>query len=290
MVVSARDPSALPSVAILRRRCEALARLDRALDPDADVPTHDFDRRAGIFWVRDNGGDHLQIAFMRAGVVILGFDHESRMSPAYNDERIWPSVVDALPSSLRRALADYLLGDDITFCIWRRTNERRWRSGVVHRPRGRDVDGSTRLLAILDGDPRRYRRFAHTAFERDVPLAVIERAYAGRPVVLAPVEESPRRAPKQPTARAVKAKTKAKPKFAVGDRVLDPRGHPGKVSGIVFGLAAAEASGAISDADLWLRGLRIKPKTPRRGIWYSVRPRGGGEILVGELDLRRAPK
>ena len=54
MPASARDPSSLPTPAILRRRCEALARLDRALAPDAVVPTHDFDRRANTFWLRES--------------------------------------------------------------------------------------------------------------------------------------------------------------------------------------------------------------------------------------------
>ncbi len=226
----------------------------------------------------------MQIAFMRAGVVILGFDHESPMSPARNDERVWPGVVDELPRALRRALVDYSLGDDITFCLWRQTNDRRWHSGRVRRPRGRDVDGSARLLAILDGDARRYRRFARFVLERDVPLAVIERAYAGRPVDPAELESARPQAPE----RATRA-SRARPRFSIGDRVIDPWGCRGKVSGIVYGLAAAAAAGDIDDVDRWLRGLSIKPKTPRRGIWYSVRPSRGGESLVGELDLRPAP-
>lgn len=285
MAISARDPSSLPSPAILRRRCEALARLDRALDPDAEVPTHDFERRSGTFWLRESEGNHVQIAFMRAGVVILGFDHESRMSPANNDERIWPGVVDDLPRALRRALASYSLGDDLTFCIWRQANERRWRSGEIKRPRGRDTDGSARLLAILDGDARRYRRFARFMYERDVPLALIERAYAGRSVDLATTGKTP----PPPIAKAKKAR-RARPKFSVGDRVIDPWGYRGKISAVHHSLAAAAAAGNISDVDRWLRGLSVKPKTPRRGVWYSVRPSGGGEILAGELDLQRAPR
>ena len=81
---------------------------------------------------------------------------------------------------------------------------------------------------------------------------------------------------------------RGRPRFAIGDRVIDPWGYRGKVTGITHGLAAAAAAGDITDVDRWLRGLSVKPTTPRRGIWYTVRPSGGGEILVGELDLRRA--
>ena len=275
-VISARQPGTLPAIAILRKRCEALARLDRALDPDEDVPTHDFDRRAGIFWLRDAEGNHVQISFRKAGVVILGFDHDSPMSPAHNDEAIWPGVIDELPSALRRALADYSLEHDITFCIWREARARQWRSGRVRRPRGRDVDGSAGLLAILDGNPRGYRAYARTVFERDVPLATIARAYAGHDIELADAE---------PAAAPVKPTGAARPKFAVGTQVIDPWDRRGKIAGYVVGLDNAPS---IGDPGRWLRGLSIKPKTPRRGIWYHVNPRGGGQVLIGERDLRRA--
>lgn len=270
----------LPSPAVLRRRCEALARLDHALDPDADVPTHDFDRRAGIFWLREGDGNFVQISFRRPGVVILGFDHDSPMSPAKNDEQIWPGLVDELPKPLRRALRDYSLGHDITFCYWREARDRKWQSARIRRPRGRDVDGSARLLAILDGNPRHYRRYAELVFELDVPLDVILRAYAGKPV------DRTRIRPKETgKPRAASSAVKGKPKFAIGERVIDPWGERGKVLSFVHGLAAAKHE--IGDPDRWLRGLSIKPKTPRRGIWYTVRPSSGGETLVGELDLRR---
>jgi hypothetical protein len=137
------------------------------------------------------------------------------------------------------------------------------------------------LLLGACSSARRYRRYARFVFERDGPLEVIERAYAGRPVDAVRFVEARAPAPKKGRARA-------RPRFAIGDRVLDPWGYRGKVSGISYGLAAAAAAGAIADVDRWLRGLSIKPKTPRRGIWYSVRPGSGGEILVGERDLRPA--
>ena len=146
--------------------------------------------------------------------------------------------------------------------------------------RGGRFRSSSRLLAILDGNPRRYRVFARVVHGRDVSLAAIERAYAGERVDLAADAPPPKR-------RASSSHTK--PRYRIGDRVVDPWGYRGKVSGIVHGLAAA-ADEIGGDVERWLRGLSIKPKTPRRGIWYSVRPSRGGEILVGELDLRRAPR
>jgi hypothetical protein len=278
--ISARHPASLPPPEQLRRRCDALARLDRALDPAAKIPTHDFDRRAGVFWLTEPEGNYVQISFTPKGVVILGFDHDSPMSPARNDERIWPGVVDELPDALRPVLADYPYRPDITFCIWRLSGDRRWRAGAVRRPRGRDADGSEALLAILDGNPNRYRRFARFVHERDVPLAVIRRAYAGGPVDGAALALPSAKAPTRPRTRPMKRR------YSIGDQIVDPWGHRGTITGFWNGLDEAAAAGELSDVSRWLRGLSIKPKTPRKGVWYSVRPSAGGAILAGERDLR----
>ena len=81
---------------------------------------------------------------------------------------------------------------------------------------------------------------------------------------------------------------KLRPRFRVGDRVLNAWDDRGKITGVFDGLAAACVHGKIHDVNGWLRGLSKKPKTAKRGVWYSVRPDGGGEMLAGELDLRPA--
>jgi hypothetical protein len=268
----------LPPPATLWRRCDALARLDHALAPHADPPTHHIDRRARVFFIQRIEGNLVMIAFARAGVLVVGFDHESPMSPACNGERTWPGVIDGVPRPLRRTLAGFPLGGDVTFCTWRLAGARAWRTGAVKRPRGRDVDGAARLLAMLDGNARRYRRYARVVLGRDVSIAVVERAFAGKAVTL---DE-----PRSPSPRRARAATSKRPKFRVGDRIVDPWDRRAKITAVHFGLASADG---IPDPDSWLRGLSIRPKTPRRGVWYSARPSSGGSIVVGERDIRRAP-
>ena len=281
--LSARHPSSLPSPAILHRRCEALGRLDALLDDD-DVPTHAFDRRSQVFWLREAEGNHVQITFGARGVVILGFHHESPMSPVHHHEQTWPGVVDELPTPLGRVLRNYPFGVDVTFCIWRLAGQRTWHSGQIRRPRGRDVDGSVRLLAMLDGNARRYQRFARSVHEVEVSEQAIKRAFAGRPITRAEVitPATARAAQKAPP------RSRSKPRFAVGDRVIDRWDGPGKVTAMWRSLDEAAAAGEIDDVSGWLAGLAKKPKTPRRANWYSVRPSSGGSMLAGELDLRHA--
>jgi hypothetical protein len=84
---------ALPGIDTLRDRCRTLALLDAILD-SSDF--HGFSAQWGPgeqLASMDNGsGDAYSIVFGPVGVFIRGFAHESRMSPAVNDEELWPGV------------------------------------------------------------------------------------------------------------------------------------------------------------------------------------------------------
>ena len=79
-----------------------------------------------------------------------------------------------------------------------------------------------------------------------------------------------------------------RPKFRLGELVhnpLDPDRGAGAIVAIYFDLASAMNAGVIGSD--WYAGLRLRPKTPREGVWYSI-VLGKGAILAGEDDLRRA--
>jgi len=86
-------------------------------------------------------------------------------------------------------------------------------------------------------------------------------------------------------ARAL-AKQPRRPKFALGDVVLDVYGDIAAIDGVFADLRAVIDSGAI-DND-WIRRQDIKPKTPASGIWYSL-VFGHGAGIAGERDLKKAP-
>ncbi len=85
------------------------------------------------------------------------------------------------------------------------------------------------------------------------------------------------------------AKNPVRPRFALGALVIDPHGEVGAIDAAYADLAAAENAGVIEHAKEWLAELEKRPKTPARGVWYSVVCRSGGQALVGEKDLRPAP-
>ena len=49
-------------------------------------------------------------------------------------------------------------------------------------------------------------------------------------------------------------------------------------------------SSFIEDPKRWLAGQEKRSKTSAKGVWYSVVCRSGGNVLVGEKDLRLAPR
>lgn len=86
-------------------------------------------------------------------------------------------------------------------------------------------------------------------------------------------------------ARAL-AKTPRRPKFKLGDVVIDVYGDIAAIDGVFADLRAVKDAGMI-DSD-WIGRQSIKPKTPASGIWYSL-VFGHGAGVAGERDLKKAP-
>jgi hypothetical protein len=134
--------------------------------------------------MRNGQGDDFFILFNNRGAIIKGFDHESPMSPyAHKPKRVWPGILDDVPDVFRGFLDEPAFTiEDTTFCFWRRAEDSCWSIGNIAYPKGSDPDGSDQLLAMLDGMPETYRKFAVEYYERDIPLSPIERIYNHQPL------------------------------------------------------------------------------------------------------------
>lgn len=89
-------------------------------------------------------------------------------------------------------------------------------------------------------------------------------------------------------ARALAKKPK-RPKFALGQVVIDPYGDIAAIDAIYADLQAAEDAGVIDDVKAWLREQDKRPRTKPNEVWYSV-VFGHGAGLGGERDLKIAPR
>ncbi|MGW0435921.1 hypothetical protein ACWDV4_25680 [Micromonospora sp. NPDC003197] len=192
MPVTVHDvASALPDIAVLRERCRALAILDAIMSPERESRYYSFDSRWApgeqMASMRNGSGDAWSIVFSSAGAFIRGFDHESPMSPANNDDELWPGLVGTVPEVLSGCVAEPAFSFDgtleATVCLWRQQGDDRWHAGDLVFPVGEDPDGANRLFEVLvEGTPVAYQRFAEDYYETAVDLETVGEIYALRPL------------------------------------------------------------------------------------------------------------
>lgn len=136
----------------------------------------------------DNGsGDAWSVVFSPAGVFIRGFDHESPMSPAGNDDELWPGLVDGVPEVFSPYVNEPAFSFEgtlgATVCLWRQTSDDRWHAGDIDFPDRDDPDGADGLFEVLvDGTAVAYLRFAEDYYETDVDPEAVSAVFALRPL------------------------------------------------------------------------------------------------------------
>jgi hypothetical protein len=131
-VISTRDLSRLPDIETLRRLMQSLAVLDAILMPEWQYRLFSFNSRWSkgeqMGSMRDGQGDDLFAHFTKAGCFLKGFAHESPMTP-YREQpkRVWPGVLDSVPKTFAKSLAEPAFSmEDTTFCIWRLNGDPAW--------------------------------------------------------------------------------------------------------------------------------------------------------------------
>ncbi len=183
---STKNLRAMPDPETLWKRCVSLAIVELTIG--SEHPHYRLDPRweKGALFTRDNGaGDNYAIAFVKAGVLIRGFDHTSPMSPyRIKDGKPWPGMYDAVPRSMRELLDDPRVvpnPSEVTFCIAHGYGLAKWRVGVTDFPADYDEmpgDGSHWMLASLGGGPRQFAEWVADYYERSVPQEPIATLFA----------------------------------------------------------------------------------------------------------------
>ena len=167
----------------LQRVCKACAALDAALEPEDWLRYHayypDWAEGLEVAKVDNGGGDRLFCLFSALGTVVIGFDHESALSPHAQEEyQVWPGLYDGLPPILSALLDDPAFErEDVTFCLWRLAEDSAWRTGPVQIPPGED-DGSSFLLGTLFPTPEEYLDWARDYYDAALPPEEVARVYA----------------------------------------------------------------------------------------------------------------
>ncbi|MGE5830997.1 MAG: hypothetical protein ACM30G_21935 [Micromonosporaceae bacterium] len=189
-MTSADEPAALhtclPDPVTLRRRGRALALLDAILCPEWEYRYHSYDARWSpgheVSSMRTGSGDGYWIVFAPAGVLVLGFAHESPRSPwRHVPPRPWPGLLDGIPGPLQSYLDEVRLDGvpAVTVCAWWDAGQ--WRGGELT---GAPPDGSLDLFTLLLAEPSApaYGRFAQDYFEVGLDLTAVARVFAREPL------------------------------------------------------------------------------------------------------------
>jgi hypothetical protein len=165
--------------------------LDAILSPDWEDRYFSFASRWApgeeMASMRNGSGDAYSIVFSQAGAFVRGFDHESPMSPAANHGRLWPGLVDSVPTVFRSQVDEpafsFAGGLEATVCLWRQPGDDRWQLGNVRFPGHDDPDGADHLFAVLtEATPEAYQAFAEDYYDQPVDLDATRLVYALGPL------------------------------------------------------------------------------------------------------------
>lgn len=176
-MISTRNLSELPAVDELRRLTQSLAMLDAIIERNWEGRYYSFNQhwKTGeqLASMRNGEGDEWFCVFSKLGAFLKGLYHESEMA------RGWPGILDSVPEAFKSALTEPAFSIEHTsFCIWRTYADDRWHTGHISFPPGDDPDGSAWMLAILDGNPIGYQRWAEDYYKLPVRLSAVEHVYA----------------------------------------------------------------------------------------------------------------
>lgn len=192
--MSAYDIAAqLPSVEVLRSRCQALAVLERIADgiqPYYAYGPWGDDQAAQM---TNGSGDEWTIVFTGGGAFIRVFDHESAMSPYGDDDlELWPGLLDGLPDAFRPQIEEPAFTDDGSFVatavLWRRHGDERWQAGdgiefpPSRGPYDTDPDGTAMLKILLDDIVDGYLEFTGDYYGTTVSRTHVEHIVEHRPL------------------------------------------------------------------------------------------------------------
>ena len=157
--------------------------LDAVLSPDWQYRFYSFNHDWGpdeqMASMRNGCGDSYFILFNQHRAILKGYAHESAAARWVMDHNEpLPGMFSGVPQEFAPFFEEAAFSiQETTFCFWRRYINDRWNCGRPPEPARQDTTGATGLLAILEGDPNFYVKWARDYYEKPVDLASAHRIY-----------------------------------------------------------------------------------------------------------------
>ncbi|MCM2372819.1 hypothetical protein [Aporhodopirellula aestuarii] len=208
-MISTRDLTDLPLIDALNRRMQEMAALESVFAIEYGTPRFEYhprwDQHEQMAAVKTGSGDELFVHFTPRGCCILGFAHESAMSPYRTQPpQPWPGLFSSVPEELRGSLEEPAFDvDSTTFVVWRLASDDRWSTDDVEYPNDGYDDGSNDLLSNLILSPKDFGDWLEENYEVNVDLSVVESVFEHVPITSAQLAKLNSELPLKELRRAI---------------------------------------------------------------------------------------
>ncbi len=187
--ISLNNLERMPNIAGFEKICKSIAMIDAILMPDWEYRYYSFnskwDKAERMASMRDGSGDGYYALFINDGVIIKGFERSSPFSKYFDEnDKPFPGIFDNVPGYFTSFLKEpaFVL-NETTFCIWRTSKDKAWRSGELNAPV--DVlDNPIGLLNIFIEKAEGYHRWAQEYYETSLSLSDIQYFFDNKPITL----------------------------------------------------------------------------------------------------------
>lgn len=187
-MISTRNLTLLPDIDSLRQRLQQLAAIESVLAIEYGEsrfefhPKWDHSEQMGAF--RNGSGDDVFAHFTHSGCIIIGFAHESKMSPyRTNPPELWPGLLSDVPEEFKASLEEPAFDiASTTFIVWRRATDREWETSAIEYSNDEYGDGSHELLANLIYTAEEFAEWLSGNYEVEVDSGIVSSVFANNPL------------------------------------------------------------------------------------------------------------
>ena len=188
LLISTRDLSTLPSIELLRQRLQQMSALESVFAIEYGESQFEFhpkwNRSEQMGAIKNGSGDELFAHFTKSGCCIIGFAHESAMSPYRTKPPVpWPGLFSSVPAEFKASLDEPAFDiASTTFVVWRRVSDGAWQTDSIEYPDDSYGDGSHDLLSQMLASADEFTDWLEENFEVDIDDDIVKHVFANRPL------------------------------------------------------------------------------------------------------------
>ncbi|MBL8819237.1 MAG: hypothetical protein JNL58_24615 [Planctomyces sp.] len=187
-MLSTRDLTTLPDIESLRQRLQQMAALESVFANEYGVsqyefhPNWDHSEQMGAF--KNGSGDEVFAHFTHSGCIIIGFAHESKMSPyRTSPPELWPGLLSGVPLEFKASLDEPAFDiASTTFVIWRLATDNEWRTATIEYSNDEYGDGSHELLSHLIYTAAEFAEWLADNYEVEVDSGIVSSVFSNNPL------------------------------------------------------------------------------------------------------------